>query len=110
MLRVWRADHCVQEQSAAVYLQWIRRFRAYCAQLALDERAELTRAGAQRFIVWYARRRHLDAQRLRLARTALYALSRVYQVLGQSPPGWQAPQLQPDDFTGPQPVGAHQQQ
>jgi site-specific recombinase XerD len=91
MLRVWRADRCIRKPSAGVYLQWIRRFRAYCAQRKLDERAELTRDGAHRFIVWYARRRHLSAQRLGGARTALYALSRVYQVLGLSPPGWQAP-------------------
>jgi len=91
MLGVWRADRCVQESSAGVYLQWIRRFRAYCAQRKLDERAELTREGARRFIVWYARRRRLNAQRLGGARTALYALSRVYQVMGQSLPAWQAP-------------------
>ena len=92
MLCVWRADRCVQESSAGVYLQWIRRFRAYCAQRKLDERAELTREGARRFIVWYARRRRLNAQQLGGARTALYALSRVYQVMGQSLPAWQAPQ------------------
>ena len=91
MLGVWRADRCVQESSAGVYLQWIRRFRAYCAQRKLDERAELTREGARRFIVWYARRRRLHAQQLAGARTALHALSRVYQVMGQSPPAWQAP-------------------
>jgi hypothetical protein len=27
MLRVGRADRCVQDSSAALYLQWIRRFR-----------------------------------------------------------------------------------
>jgi integrase/recombinase XerD len=31
MLCVWRADRCVQDSSAALYLQWIRRFRRYCA-------------------------------------------------------------------------------
>jgi hypothetical protein len=31
MLRVWRADRCVQDSSAALYLQWIRRFRIYSA-------------------------------------------------------------------------------
>ena len=49
MLLVWRADHCVQDSSAGVYLQWIRRFRVYCSQRNLDERAELTLAGARRF-------------------------------------------------------------
>ena len=42
MLRVWRADRCVQNSSTGLYLQWIKRFRAYCAHHKLDERAELT--------------------------------------------------------------------
>jgi site-specific recombinase XerD len=92
MLRAWRADRCVQGSTAAVYLQWIRRFRAYCAQRGLEEPAELTLEGARRFIASYARRRHLDPSNLSGARTALYALSRVYQVMGLSLPTWQAPQ------------------
>jgi len=74
-----------------VYLQWIRRFRAYCAQRNLDERTELTLAGARRFVAWYARHRGLKPQRLGGARTALYALSRVYQLMGLSLPAWQSP-------------------
>jgi integrase/recombinase XerD len=88
MLRTWRADGCVQSSSAKGYLQWIRRFRGYCAQRKLDERAELTLEGARRFIASYARRRHLDPRRLGCARTAIYALSRVYLVMGLSPPIW----------------------
>jgi integrase/recombinase XerD len=88
MLRVWRADRCVQSNSAGLYLQWIRRFRAYCAQCQLDERAELTLASAHRFITWYARYRHLNPKQLGGARTALYALTRVYQVMGLSLPAW----------------------
>src|SRR5215831_6304304 len=91
MLRVWRADRCIQDSTAGLYLQWIRCFRAYCAQCNLDERAELTLAGAYRFIAWYARHRHLKPQRLGGARTALYALSRVYQVMGLRLPAWQDP-------------------
>lgn len=90
MLRVWRADRCVQNSSAALYLQWIRRFRSYSAMHGLDERAELTWDGASRFIAWYAQHRHLDPQGLGLARTALYALSRVYLVMGLCPPAWRA--------------------
>ena len=92
MLRIWRADRCVQDSSTVPYLQWIKRFRAYCARFGLDERAELTLSGAQRFIASYARCRGLDARRLGGARTALYALSRVYQVMGLNPPTWQPPQ------------------
>jgi site-specific recombinase XerD len=91
MLRVWHADRCVQDSSAGLYLQWVRRFRAYCAQRKLDERIELTLDGARRFVAWYARRRHLDTGHVSGASTALYALSRVYQVMGLTLPAWQAP-------------------
>src|SRR5262249_39877578 len=89
MLLVWRADHCVQDGSAGAYIQWIQRFRAYCSQRNLDERTELTLAGAHRFVAWYARHRHLQPQRL--GGTALYALSRVYHVMGLGLPAWQSP-------------------
>jgi hypothetical protein len=90
MLRVWRADRCMQTSTAGGYLQWIGRFRAYCARRKLDERAELTLAGAHRFIAWYARHRNLNPRRLGGASTALYALSRVYHVMGLSLPVRQA--------------------
>jgi integrase/recombinase XerD len=95
VLRVWHADRCVQDSSAGLYLQWIKRFRAYCARYGLDERAELTLSGAQRFIASYARLRGLDARRLGAARTALYALSRVCQVMALHPPAWQPPRPVP---------------
>lgn len=91
MLRVWRADRCVQDSSANVYLLWIKRFRAYCARHGFEERAELTRDGVHRFIAAYARRRPLDPGYLRHARSAIYALSRVYHVMGMDPPTWHAP-------------------
>lgn len=100
MLRVWRADRCMQDSSASLYLQWIRRFRVYCAQHGLDERAELTLSGAQRFIARYAQLRRLDSQRLGGARTALYALSRVYQIMGLEPPAWRTPTLVRPPATG----------
>src|SRR5699024_8393392 len=92
MRRVWRADRCVRDSSADVYLRWIKRFRAYSAHCQLDERTELTRDGARRFIASYARRHHLDPRRLSSAFSAVYALSRVYQVMGLDPPTWQTPQ------------------
>ena len=91
MRRVWRADGCVRVSTAAVYVQWIRRFRAYCAQRRIPEQSQLTLNGARRFIASYARRHHLDRRNLGHARSALYALSRVYQVTGWNLPAWQAP-------------------
>src|SRR5271169_1686371 len=80
--RIWRTDRCLQESSAKVYLQWIRRFRAYLVRHKLNECAELTLEGARRFFVWYARRRHLTGLRVSKAGAALHALSRVYRVMG----------------------------
>ncbi len=91
MRRIWRADHCVQDSSAGVYLLWIRRFRAYCAQRGLDERAELTLSGVRRFVLAHARRHHGAGGDAHSARAALHALARVYQVQGQALPAWQAP-------------------
>lgn len=92
IVRARRADRCLKNSSARQYLQWVRRFRAYCAQRHLDERTELTLKGARRFVTWYARQRHLVAGPWRAsARTALFSLNRVYQVLGRDPPSWQTP-------------------
>ncbi|MHB8354576.1 MAG: tyrosine-type recombinase/integrase [Burkholderiales bacterium] len=71
------------------YLEWIARFRIYCTQRHLTERRELTWVGGRRFIRSYARRRHLDAHSSCVdANKALYALTRVYQVLGRELPRW----------------------
>lgn len=89
MVQVWRDGRSLSSGSAKKYLQWIKRFRLYCAQRGLNERDELTREGARRFAAWYARRRHqLDRRWLGLASTSLYALHRVYEVLGLSVPTW----------------------
>jgi integrase/recombinase XerD len=89
--RIWRTDRCLQESSAKVYLQWIRRFRAYLVRHKLNECAELTLEGARRFFVWYARRRHLTGLRVSKAGAALHALSRVYRVMGITVPSWHVP-------------------
>lgn len=87
----WRADRCVQESSAAVYLLWIKRFRAYCTQRGLTERTELTWQGARRFAAAYARCRHFHSHTVPGACTALYALFRVYQVMELELPAWRVP-------------------
>jgi hypothetical protein len=84
------AGRSIQDSTANYYLKWIRRFRIYCAQRKLDERAELTLVGVHRFTAWYSRRHHRNLRYLGNARSALYALTRVYQVMGLSLPEWQA--------------------
>jgi hypothetical protein len=51
---------------------------------------ELTLDGSCRFTAWYERR-HLNPRQVAGARTALYALSQVYQVIGLGLPAWQTP-------------------
>ena len=91
MLRVWRADRCVQDASAHNYIRWIKWFRFYIDCLGLEERAELTQEGACRFAKWYSRRHRIDYKQMARAQTALHALNRVYQVMGLLPPKWSAP-------------------
>ena len=91
MLRVWRADRCVQDASAHNYIRWIKWFRFYIDCLGLEERAELTQEGACRFAKWYSQRRCIDYKQMPRAQTALHALNRVYQVMGLLPPKWSAP-------------------
>lgn len=89
ILRVWHGDRCVRASSAQQYLQWISRFRRYCRSLGLDEGAELTRDGVERFQTWYARSRRINAANLNLARSSLRSLRRVHEVMGMPVPLWQ---------------------
>ena len=70
MLRVWRADRCVQDASAHNYIRWIKWFRFYIDCLGLEERAELTQEGACRFAKWYSQRRCIDYKQMPRAQTA----------------------------------------
>ena len=89
ILRVWRADHCLSESSTKQYLHWIARLRGYIAKRDLDEPAELTREGARRFLAWYAREHTIAPQTRYGLSSAMKALRRVYEVLGQPTALWQ---------------------
>jgi integrase/recombinase XerD len=91
MLRVWRSDRCIQHASAAQYIRWIKWFRFYLDGLGLEERAQLTREGARRFVEWYGQHRGVDHDQLARAPAALRALHRVYQVMCLQPPPWLIP-------------------
>lgn len=91
LLRIWRADHSVQDASAQHYIRWIKWFRFYVDRLGLEERTELTREGAYRFAQWYGQHRRVDHNRMARARTALQSLNRVYEVMGLNPPRWSEP-------------------
>jgi integrase/recombinase XerD len=85
---VWRGDRSVNDGSAALYLRWIGRFRAYCAQHGLNEQVQLTLDGARRFVDCYSRRHDLSYSAAINAKTAVYELNRVYYVLGREAPPW----------------------
>ena len=60
VLRLWRDNHCLRPTSARQYLCWIRRFKEYCRDQALDDREQLTLVGATAFAKWYSRCRGTD--------------------------------------------------
>jgi integrase/recombinase XerD len=99
MLSVWRAGRSIRDSSANKYLQWIRRFRVYCAEQNLHEAAELTLDGVYRFTTWYSRRRQRKLRELAGARSAVYALSRVYKVMGLGVPAWRVEKRPPPATT-----------
>jgi integrase/recombinase XerD len=88
IVRVWRGDRCVSQGSAQQYLQWIGRFRRYCRALGLDEAAELTRDGVERFQAWYGHSRQIDTAHLGLASSSVRSLRRVYEVMDRPVPPW----------------------
>jgi len=91
MRRVWRADRCVNEGSAAVYIRRIELFRAYCFEHRLEERKELTLERVTRFVAKYSRRRNLDPRAQDSFLSALRSLGRVYHLMGLDPPLWRPP-------------------
>jgi len=88
ILRVWRGDRCVRASTAQLYLQWISQFRRYCHVLGLDETAELTRDGAERFQAWYVHSRGITTPHRGLASSPMRSLRRVYEVMGTPVPPW----------------------
>jgi len=85
---VWRGDRSISAGTAQHYLRWIIRLRHYCRELGLDEAAQLTHEGANRFLTWYANARRIDTAYLGLARSSVRALRRVYEVVGLPVPPW----------------------
>lgn len=97
--RVWHRNRGLQRQSIVVYEYWLHRFARYCQARSLDQRAELTQSGAERFACWW--RSHGSRQRGRLdatltgSRMALRAWAYALSMLGESMPPWSPPQTSP---------------
>jgi integrase len=93
--RIWQRNRCIKRGSVAVYRYWIRRFCVYCRACQLDERAELTRDGAELFARWWRagaspRRGRLECT-IQASRSALRAWANARSSLGEQLPPWQTP-------------------
>lgn len=90
VVRLWQNGD-ISLGSARTYLDWVRRFCAYCRLLGLDETAELTLEGAMRFALSYVGRRKkgpVRASSCLVAKNALHAWAFALGVLGISLPEW----------------------
>ena len=85
VLSLWRSGD-ISPGSARTYLDWVRRFYAYCERLGLDEVAELTLEGAWRFARSYVGPRTKGPVRTSsclIARNALHAWAYAIRALGR---------------------------
>ena len=101
VLGLWRKGH-LSTGTIVIYIQWVRRFRMYCAKRKLLESEQLTAAGVRRFTRVYAGSRLRGQQSAKnscnLASNALHAWACALSALGTTLPPWRerhAPPLSP---------------
>jgi integrase/recombinase XerD len=91
VVQLWRKGH-LSLGTIAIYLQWVRRFRNYCAKRKLQETEQLTAVGVRRFTRVYAgprlKGRPISQNSRNLASNALHAWSCALGALGTSLPPW----------------------
>jgi integrase/recombinase XerD len=92
--RVWLRNRCPGREALIGYKHWVRRFAAYCETHSLDQRAELTQCGAERFARWWrlrgSRRRGQLKHAMGSSHSALRAWAFSLTTLGESLPPWRA--------------------
>lgn len=97
--RVWRGNHGLGRGSLQLYEYWLYRFARYCYAHSLDQRAGLTRLGAEQFARWWrsqgSRRRGDLKEAIRGSRMALRAWAFALSMLGESIPPWSPPRVAP---------------
>ena len=92
VVRIWRANHCLQAGSIRNYRHWVGCFRAYCRSQGLEERSQLTLDEVRAFANWYAQRRGIQGvPAYDGARWALRAWALALEALGYATPRWEAP-------------------
>ena len=91
VVRFWRRGH-LSAGTIVIYLQWVRRFRAYCDRRGLVQMEQLTLAGALRFIEGYAgprlKGRRSSEESCNVARNAVHAWACGLRELGMAVPAW----------------------
>jgi integrase/recombinase XerD len=90
VVRLWQSGH-ISPGSILLYLQWVRRYYAYCQLHHLDEAAELTLDGARRFTQAYVGPRtkgRVGAGSCLVAKNALHAWAFALRTLGATLPEW----------------------
>jgi integrase/recombinase XerD len=91
VIDLWRKGHLCSA-TIHVYLQWVRRFQAFCEKRKLEEIEQLTGEGARLFVRCYAGPRlgkRISAPSGReVAYNALHAWSCALRALGVAAPPW----------------------
>lgn len=90
VMRVWRASGR-SEATIAVYVLWVRKYRAHCRAQELDEVEALTRVDVIKYAISYRgsrRGRHVKATTRFGARNALRAWSCALKLMGVEVPVW----------------------
>jgi len=91
VIDLWRKGH-LSSGTIQIYLQWVRRFRAFCEKRQLDEVEQLTREGAGQFVLCYTGprlgKRVSAPNSSGLAHNALHAWSCALRALGVAVPPW----------------------
>jgi integrase/recombinase XerD len=98
VVNLWRRGH-LSAGTIQIYLEWIRRFRAFCEQNELVEIEQLTLAGVSRFSSEYIgprlKKRRISARSRDVARNALRAWACALQTMGTALPAWREERPQP---------------
>jgi site-specific recombinase XerD len=91
VVELWRKGR-LTPGTIVIYLQWVRRFHAYCDKRKLKETEQLTAIGVRRFAHAYSgprlRGRRSSKESRNLASNALHAWACAVQALGTPLPPW----------------------
>jgi site-specific recombinase XerD len=95
---LWRRGHLCHG-TIQIYLQWVRRFVAYCERRKLDQSEQLTSSGVLRFIGAYAGRglkgRVVAGETRNVARNGLHAWACALGSLAVAVPIWREKEARP---------------